>query len=54
MGKQISPDGGIKLTIQKDSGKGVIKDKMVLRSDGSCGWVEDQMDSRRVKRINPR
>ena len=53
MGKQISPDGRIKLTIRKDSRKGVIKDKMLLRSDGSSGWVKDQMDSRGVKSTNP-
>ena len=41
MGKQISPDGRIKLTIRNNSGKGVIEDKMVLGSDGSGGWVKD-------------
>ena len=53
MGKQISPDGWIKLTIRKGSGEGVIKDKMVLRSDGSRGWVKDQMNSGGVKGTNP-
>ena len=53
MGKQISSDGWIKLIISKDSAKGVIEDKMVLRSDGSSGWVKDQMDSIGVKWTNP-
>ena len=52
MGKQISPDGRIKLTIRKDSGKGVIKDKIVLGSDGSSGLVKDRMNSREMKRTN--
>ena len=53
MGTQISPDGRIKLAIGEDSGKDVIDDKMVLGSDGSGGWVNDQMDSGEMERTNP-
>ena len=53
MGKQISLDRWIKLTIREDCGKGVIKDKMILRRDGSGAWVKDQMDSGGMERTNP-
>ena len=49
---QISPNGGIKLAIREDCGKCVIKNKMVLMSDGSGGWIEDQVDSGEMEGAN--
>ena len=45
MGEDFCPDGGIKLTIQKDSRECGIEDEKILKGDRSSGWIEDQVDS---------